>query len=97
MYHAKQDNNGHYLLFGKPVFISPSLANIGSTNVPVMFGDWSRFLIRHVPTMAEVRRYDELYMLNFQVGYEMLFRADPKTVHAGGSGDDPIVALACHA
>ena len=97
LYHAKMDNRGHYLLFGKPVFISPSLANIGASNVPVMFGDWSRFLIRHVPTEAVVRRYDELYLQNYQVGYEMLFRADPKTMHAGGSGDNPIVALQCHA
>jgi HK97 family phage major capsid protein len=96
LYHAKMDDRGHYLLFGKPVFISPSLPNIGASNIPVMYGDWSRFLIRHVPTEAAVLRYDELYMQTYQVGYEMRFRADPKTMHAGGGSDNPIVALQCH-
>ena len=97
MYLAKMDNRNHYLLFGKPVFISPSLANIGSTNVPVMYGDWNRLLIRNVPSDVVVRRYDELYLQAYQIGYEMIFRADAMTMHAGGSGDNPIVALQCHA
>jgi len=50
-----------------------------------------------VPSEAIVRRYDELYLQAYQIGYEMLFRADAMTMHAGGSGDNPIVALQCHA
>ncbi len=76
------------------VFATPDPAP--PTNVPVLFGDWSRFLIRHVPTEAAVIRYDELFMVNMQKGYEMLFRADAKIMHTGGSGDDPIKALKCH-
>jgi hypothetical protein len=34
-------------------------------------------------------------MLNMQFGFEMILRADAKIMHAGGSGDDPIKALAC--
>jgi len=94
-YLLQKDASGHYLLFGKPVYISPSLSNIGAGSKPVLFGDWSRFIIRHVPTDAIVRRYDELYMQNFQKGYEMLFRADASIMHAGGAGDDPIKALDC--
>jgi hypothetical protein len=56
----------------------------------------SRFLIRHVPTEAVVRRYDELFMVNHQVGFEMIFRADSALLHAGGSGDDAIKILQCH-
>jgi HK97 family phage major capsid protein len=97
LFHAKRDAQGHYLLFGRPVFISPSLDEIGAGKKPVLYGDWSRFLIRHVPTEAVVRRYDELFMRNMQVGYEMLFRADSAIMHAGGSGDDPIKILQCHA
>ena len=96
LYHAKKDDNGHYLLLGKRVYISPSLDDIGANKVPVLFGDWSRFIVRHVPTEAVVRRYDELFMVNHQVGYEMLFRGDAKIMHAGGSGDDPIKVLANH-
>jgi HK97 family phage major capsid protein len=96
LYHARKDDRGHYLLLEKPVYISPSLNDIGASNKCVLFGDWSRFLIRHVPTEAVIRRYDELFMGNFQRGYEMLFRADAKIMHAGGSGDDPLKILQCH-
>jgi len=65
--------------------------------LPVLYGDWGRFIIRHVPTEAVVIRYDELFMANMQRGYEMLFRADARIMHAGGSGDDPIKALKCPA
>jgi hypothetical protein len=57
----------------------------------------SRFLVRHVPTEAVIRCYDELFMQNMQVGYEMIFRADSAIMHAGGSGDDGLKALTCHA
>ena len=95
-YVLPKDDRGHYLLFGKPVYISPSMPDIAfspTPSMPILFGDWSRFLIRHVPTEAVVRRYEELFMANMQYGYEMLFRADAKIMHAGGSGDDPIKAL----
>ncbi len=95
-YLLRKDDRGHYTLYGLPVFISLSMDDIGASNVPVLFGDWSRFIIRHVPTEAAIIRYDELFMPNMQRGYEMLFRADAKIMHSGGSGDDPIKALVCH-
>jgi HK97 family phage major capsid protein len=96
LYRARRDAKGHYLLLGLPVFISNSLADIGAGNKSILFGDWSRFLIRNVPTMAIVWRFDELFMKNYQLGWEMTIRADSKIVHAGGAGDDPIKVLQCH-
>jgi HK97 family phage major capsid protein len=96
LYRARRDAKGHYLLLGLPVFISNSLADIGAGNKSILFGDWSRFLIRNVPTMAIVWRFDELFMKNYQLGWEMTIRADSKIVHAGGSEDDPIKVLQCH-
>jgi HK97 family phage major capsid protein len=93
----RKDANGHYLLYEKPVFISPGMPDIGAGATPVLFGDWNRLIVRNVPTEAVVRRYDELYLANMQVGYEMLFRADAQILHAGGSGDNPIQALKNHA
>lgn len=93
LYLLRKDANGHYMLFDKPVFISPSMADIATGNVPVLFGDWSRLMVRNVPSEAVLRRYDELYMLNHQVGYEMIARMDAQILHAGGSGDDPIKGL----
>jgi HK97 family phage major capsid protein len=97
LFRARRDDRGHILVLEKPVYVSPSMDDIGATKVPVLFGDWNRFIIRHVPVEAQVIRYDELYMQNLQKGYEMLFRGDAKIMHAGGSGDDPIKALKCHA
>jgi predicted phage gp36 major capsid-like protein len=97
LFHAKRDYRGHYLLMGKPVFISNSLPDIGATNKAVLFGDFNRLLIRHVPAEAAIRRYDELYMVAMAKGFEMIFRADAAIMHAGGSGDDPIKVLQCHA
>ena len=97
LYLLRKDANGHYLLYEKPVFISPGMPDIGAGATPVLFGDWNRLIVRNVPTEAVIRRYDELYMANMQVGYEMLFRADAQILHAGGSGDNPIQALRNHA
>jgi HK97 family phage major capsid protein len=96
LYLLHKDAKGHYLLYEKPVFISPSMPDIAAGATPILFGDWNRLIIRNVPTEALVRRYDELYMQNMQVGYEMLFRGDAEIMHAGGSGDDPIKVLTCH-
>jgi HK97 family phage major capsid protein len=93
VYLLRQDGAGHWLLHGRPVFISPSMPDVATSAVPVLYGDWSRLLIRNVPTEAVLLRYEELYMANHQVGYEMLFRADAKIVHAGGAGDNPILGL----
>lgn len=97
---AKTDGAGHYLLFEKPVYISPSMPAISAGNVPIIFGDLKRIIIRNVPTEAVIRRYDELFLAsNTSVGYEMLIRADAAIVHAGrapnssSGGDDPIQGL----
>jgi HK97 family phage major capsid protein len=96
LFYAQKDDKGHFVLFGRPVFICNSLDDIGATKKPVLFGDFNRLLIRHVPAEAVIRRYDELYMANMQKGFEMIFRADALIMHAGGSGDDPIKVLQCH-
>jgi HK97 family phage major capsid protein len=96
MYHVRRDAQGRFLLFGIPTLISNSLPDIGSTNKAVLFGDWSRLLIRNVPGQFVVRRYDELFAAKFQNGYEMLARLDAAVVHAGGSSDQPIKVLQCH-
>lgn len=98
LYHAQRDSQGHFLLLGFPVYISPSFPDLTTgSSKPVAFGDWNRFLIRNVPTETQVRRFDELFMANHQLGYELVMRADSAIMHAGGSGDDPIKVLQMHA
>ena len=96
MYHAKKDDRGHYLLFGMPVYISPSLSDLGASNKSVFLATGTNSSFRNVPNEARVLRFDELFMRTHELGYEMLFRADSKIIHSGGSGDDPIKVLACH-
>jgi HK97 family phage major capsid protein len=96
MFHLKRDAQGRFVLFGIPVLISNSLPDIGSTNKSILFGDWSRLLIRNVPGQFVVRRYDELFAAKLQNGYEMIARLDGAVMHAGGSSDQPIKILQCH-
>ena len=44
-YLLRKDDRGLYTLYGQPVFISPSLDDIGVLKVPFLYGDWSRFII----------------------------------------------------
>jgi HK97 family phage major capsid protein len=96
MFHLKRDAQGRFLLFGIPTLISNSLPDISASNKSVLFGDWSKLLIRNVPGQFVVRRYDELFAAKFQNGYEMLARLDGAVVHAGGSSDQPIKILQMH-
>jgi HK97 family phage major capsid protein len=96
MYHVRRDAQGRFLIFGIPTLISNSLPDLGSTNKSILFGDWSRLLIRNVPGQFVVRRYDELFAAKWQNGYEMIARLDGAVMHAGGSSDQPIKILACH-
>jgi len=47
-------------LYGKPVRVSPSMDNIGASQVPIVFGDLSHWLTRHAGGQDYVRNYREL-------------------------------------
>ena len=63
LYLLRKDANGHYLLYEKPVYIQPEMPDIGAGATSVLFGDWSRLLVRNVPTEAVIRRFDEFTWL----------------------------------
>jgi HK97 family phage major capsid protein len=89
---ARRDENGRLLLLDRPVYICPSLANIGAGNLPILFGNLRRFIIRSVFAEQTINKYQEIYMLNHQVGFEGVWRADAQLATASGT-DEPVIAL----
>jgi HK97 family phage major capsid protein len=63
------------LLEGKPYTVNNDMAALGAGNIPVLFGDFSKYRTRIVRdvTMAEM---NELYVANLQKGFTAFTRAD---------------------
>jgi HK97 family phage major capsid protein len=76
-------------ILGKPYAVNPDMANIGTGNRSVIFGDMSKYLIRDVLGVS-LMRLDERYAENFQVAYVGFMRTDAKILDAG---TNPIKAL----
>ena len=80
------------------MYLSPNFADISAGAKPLAFGDLNRFHIRQVGDSFTVFRYDELYMQNYQRGWQAWLRADAQLVSAdGGTSDFPIVTMEMHA
>jgi HK97 family phage major capsid protein len=76
-------------LFGYPVVVNRYFPEIGAGNKVILFGDWSRFVIRDV---AEVRliQTTELYAANDQIGFFLFSRHDSRLLDAGSH---PLICL----
>ncbi|HLD93921.1 MAG TPA: phage major capsid protein [Anaerolineales bacterium] len=79
------------LLFGKPYIINQDMDAIASTKKPVLFGDFSKYIIRDVASFR-LRRLEELYAGTDQVGFVAFSRHDGRVLDAG---TDPIRHLLC--
>lgn len=62
-------------LLGKPVYADPDMATAATTNVSVLFGDFSYYWIRDVNGI-QFQRLNELYAENGQVGWIAYHRTD---------------------
>lgn len=70
-------------LFGYPVVINNSMAStVATTNKTVLFGDWSKFIIRDALDIQLVRS-DERYMEYGQSAFVALARSDSKVTLSG--------------
>lgn len=76
-------------VLGKPFVVNNHMPGFGVNNVTVVFGDFSRYLIRQVNTIR-IRRLEELYAANDQVGFIAFLRQDGRLLDAGTG---PIKAL----
>lgn len=64
-------------ILGYQYTINQDMANLGASNKPIVFGDFSKYLIRDVLDMTFIRM-EEAYAANFQVGFVGFMRTDAK-------------------
>ena len=62
-------------LFGKPVYVNNDMAAIATTNKSVLFGDFSKYVVR-VAGPLQFLRQDELYAASLVVGFTAFKRVD---------------------
>jgi HK97 family phage major capsid protein len=77
----EQLGGGYSVFDGHNIVINNHLTNTASAK-GVLFGDFSKFIIREVAGM-EFRRLDELYALSGQVGFVAYMRFDSGLLNAG--------------
>lgn len=101
--HPHYDDKGNFLLLEKPVFLSPSFSNIGTSgsplagNIPIAFGDFSRFIFREVENTAMLLRATEMAGTaeNFCISFQSYLRCNAGLMldPAGSPLDTPIKLL----
>jgi HK97 family phage major capsid protein len=62
-------------ILGKPYIVNYSMADIGSGNKSVLFGDFSKYRIRNVGGVT-MFRFNEQFMSNHQIGFQAYLRTD---------------------
>lgn len=77
-------------ILGKPYTINQDMASVATGNKSVLFGDFSKYLVRRVKDITVIR-LNERYADYHQVGFIAFMRADGRTLDAG---TDPIKVLA---
>jgi HK97 family phage major capsid protein len=68
-------------VMGYPYYYDQSMQLIGAGNVPLIFGNYEKYIIRDVLGMTTVR-YGELYMTSHQIGYESFLRTFGQVLNA---------------
>ena len=69
-------------LYGHPIVVNQDMASAAATTIPILFGDFSLYLIRDVWPIR-VTRTTELFWLESQIGLMALARADGNLNDAG--------------
>lgn len=92
--HPKYDENGRRLLLGYPVGICPSLANIGTSNIPILFGCTSKyFAVRKVNSNFRLQILRERYMDYGVIGFRSVMRAQGQLQIPASPAPSPCVYL----
>jgi HK97 family phage major capsid protein len=88
---------GEAMLLGFPVSISPSMPAVptiaSAGNIPVAFGDLSRFFVRVAKNASRLRIHQEQFAIYGQVGYEMFMRTNALLAIATSASDSPVKYL----
>ena len=68
------------MFLGKPYSVNQAMDDLGTGNKPVIFGDFSRYVVRKVRAF-DVMTLRERYAENFQVGMVAFKRFDGKLIN----------------
>ena len=61
-------------LEGNPIYVNPAMADVAASAVSMIFGDFKKYVIRHVPSAMSMLRLEELYAKYYQVAFIMFER-----------------------
>jgi HK97 family phage major capsid protein len=92
---------GPLQLFDKPIYISPSMNDLGASKKPISFGDHSKVLRREVMGSLSVRQLGERYAEYLQYGYLGFWRVDsgflkPSPYGSPAVSQSPCQLVQCH-
>jgi HK97 family phage major capsid protein len=62
-------------VYGRKFYNNQQMAQIGASNISMIAGDFSKYVIRDVLGMTMVR-FNELFMQSYKVGFQMFLRTD---------------------
>ncbi len=71
-------------LDGDPYWINNDMATPAASSKSVLYGDFSKLLIRRV-RQVQVARFDQLFMAKLQLGFLAFQRYDSRVLNAGGN------------
>jgi HK97 family phage major capsid protein len=74
-----------YLIEGKPIVINQHMADLAASSKSVLFGDFSKYMIRDVMDVLILRFTDSYYAKKAQVGFLAWARADGRMIDAKNS------------
>ena len=66
-------------IFGYPFDWNADMDTIGAGKYPILFGDFSKYVIRDVGGITLVR-FNELYMTNHQIGFQAFLRTEGQRI-----------------
>lgn len=72
-------------LLGKPIFISQEMPTMAANAKSVLFGDFSRYMIREVMDLTLFRMADSNFILNGQIGFVAFNRLGGNLIDVGGA------------
>jgi len=78
-----------WMLFGKPVYICPSIPQMAANTKSILAGDMSRFVIRRVRDSIEVKRFGETYAEYGMLAFQGFMRVKAGLAKPSGA-DSPI-------
>lgn len=72
-------------LLGRPIFISQEMPTMAANAKSILFGDFSRYMIREVMDLTLFRMADSNFILNGQIGFVAFNRQGGNLVDVGGA------------